>query len=307
MRICSFFSSATELLGALGLSRSVVGRSEHCDYPPSVRRAPIVVRSRIASSRLSSRDIHESVQSMRRRGEHQYDIDRALLRRLRPELVVTQELCNVCAASHPEVLDAIRQLSRQPRVVSVTARRFDELFGCLEQLGQATGRAHRAHTLNARLRREVEVLERRVRHARGRPRVWCAEWLDPLMAAGHWIPEMVQRAGGQDGLGNVGEDSSRITWDDVLRYDPEVILVMPCSFSMTRTAREFPLLANRPRWNTVSAVKAKRVYAVNTAFFHRQGPRLITGLKIMAALFHPDRFSAPPPTRARALLKHASV
>lgn len=301
MRICSFFSSATELLGALGLSRSVVGRSEHCDYPPGVRRAPIVVRSRIVSSQRSSRDIHDAVQSMRQRGEHQYDIDRALLKRLRPDLVVTQELCNVCAASHPEVLDAIRQLPRQPRVVSVTARRLDELFGALERLGQATGRAHRAKALNARLRRDVEALARRVRQVTKRPRVWCAEWLDPLMAAGHWIPEMVALAGGQDGLGTSGEDSSRITWDDVLRYDPEVILVMPCSFSMARTASEFPLLATRPGWTALSAVKAKRVYAINTAFFHRQGPRLITGLRIMAALFHPDLFPPPPVAHAKRL------
>jgi iron complex transport system substrate-binding protein len=132
--------------------------------------------------------------------------------------------------------------------------------------------------------------------------VWCAEWLDPLMAAGHWIPEMVRLAGGQDGLGKPGEDSARITWDDVLRYDPEVILAMPCSFSIARTAKEFPLLANRPRWNTLSAVKAKRVHAINTAFFHRQGPRLINGLKIMAALFHPEAFPKPPTTSARRLL-----
>lgn len=302
MRICSFFSSATELLGALGLSRSVVGRSEHCDYPPGIRRAPIIVRSRIASSRLSSRDIHEAVQSMRQRGEHQYDIDTALLKRLHPDLVVTQELCNVCAASHPEVLDAIRQLPRPPRVVSVTARRLDELFGCLEQLGDATGRTERARQLSAELHREVEAIQRRVRQARTRPRVWCAEWLDPLMAAGHWTPEMVELAGGQDGLGKPGEDSSRITWDDVLRYDPEVILVMPCSFSMARTAREFPLLANRPRWNTVSAVKTKRVYAINTAFFHRQVPRLIKGLQIMASLFHPELFPKPLQSSSRPVV-----
>jgi len=199
-------------------------------------------------------------------------------------------------------LEAIRTLPRQPRIISVTARRLEELFGCLEQLGAATGRATQAKILSAQLRRDVESLQRRVRQARARPRVWCAEWLDPLMAAGHWIPEMVELAGGQDGLGKAGEDSSRITWDDVLRYNPEVILAMPCSFSMTRTAREFPLLTSRPRWNTLSAVKAKRVYAINTAFFHRQGPRLITGLRLMAALFHPDLFPKPPTTSAKALV-----
>lgn len=301
MRICSFFSSATELLSALGLSRSVVGRSEHCDYPPSIRRAPIIVRSRIASSRLSSRGIHDAVQSMRQRGEHQYDIDTVLLKRLHPDLVVTQELCNVCAASHPEVLDAIRQLPRQPRVVSVTARRLDELFGCLEQLGTATGRAEQAKRVSAQLRRDVTRLQRRVRQAHTRPRVWCAEWLDPLMAAGHWIPEMVEFAGGLDGLGKVGEDSSRIAWDEVVRYDPEVILAMPCSFSMAHTEKEMPRLTTRPGWSSLSAVRAKRVYAINTAFCHRQGPRLIKGLQIMAALCHPTLFPKPPPTHAKVL------
>lgn len=302
MRICSFFSSATELLGALGLSRSVVGRSEHCDYPPGIRRAPIVVRSRIASSRLSSRGIHEAVQSLQRQGAHQYLIDTALLARLRPDLVVTQELCNVCAASHPEVVDAVRRLPSRPRVVSVTAGRLEELPGCLEVLGEATGRTQQAKALGAQWRREVEAIQRRVRPSKTRPRVWCAEWLDPLMAAGHWIPEMVELAGGRDGLGRTGEDSARITWEQVLRNDPEVILVMPCSFSMARTIKELPLLSRRPGWVSLSAVKAKRVFALNTAFFHRQGPRLVKGLGAMAALFHPELFPKPLPTHAKPLL-----
>ncbi|TPW10343.1 MAG: iron complex transport system substrate-binding protein, partial [bacterium] len=135
-----------------------------------------------------------------------------------------------------------------------------------------------------------------------RPRVWCAEWLDPLMAAGHWIPEMIELAGGRDGLGRAGEDSVRIEWGDVVRYDPEIILVMPCSFSMARTKRELPHLSRRPGWGSVSAVKAGRVFAVDTSYFHRQGPRLIEGVRIMAALFHPKRFPTPPAGRARALV-----
>ena len=305
MRICSLFSSATELLCALGAGRTIVGRSERCDYPPSVRRAPIVVRSRIASERLSSRGIHEAVETLRRRGEHQYDINVSLLKRLAPDLVVTQELCNVCAAGHPEVLEAVEQLSQRPRTISVSARRFDELFTSIRTLGEATGRTKHAARLSATLRRQVEAIQRRVKQARTTPRVWCSEWLEPLMAAGHWIPEMVAMAGGVDELGRPGEDSARIAWDEVRRYDPEVIIVMPCSFSMARTVKEFPLLTARPGWAALSAVKTGRVFAVNTAFFHRPGPRLVKGLGVMAALFHPERFPAPPTTHARVLLRHA--
>lgn len=301
MRICSFFSSATELLYALGAGRSVVGRSERCDYPVTVQRKPVVVRSRIASERLSSRGIDEAVQAMRRRGAHQYEIDGSLLKRLRPDLVVTQELCNVCAASHPEVLEAVQQLPTRPRVVSVTARRFDELFDAIDVLGQATGRSKAASALRAQLQQEVQAIQHRIRRVRVKPRVWCAEWLDPLMAAGHWIPEMVARAGGLDGLGKIGEDSARITWETVLHYDPEVIIVMPCSFSIARTVKEFPLLAGHSGWASVSAVKTGRVFAVEGALFHRPGPRLVQGLKLMAALFHPELFPKVSVAHAKAL------
>lgn len=301
MRICSFFPTATELLYALEAGRSVVGRSERCDFPPAARHTPIVVRSRIASARLDSRGIHEAVQALRTRGEHQYDIDTALLRRLHPDLVVTQELCSVCAASHPEVLDAIRQLPDPPATVSVSARRFEELFTSIEALGEATGRVRQAEALTARLRREVDRIKRRVRQARTAPRVWCCEWLDPLMAAGHWIPELVAMAGGVDGLGRPGEDSRQVTWEEVRHYDPEVILVMPCSFSLARTAREFPRLTRLPGWGAVRAVRNGQVLAVEGGWFHRPGPRLIAGLHLMATLFHPRLFPKPPASQARLL------
>lgn len=305
MRICSFFSSATELLYALGLGRAVVGRSERCDFPAGVLRKPVIVRSRIASERLSSRGIDDAVQAMRRRGEHQYEIDVALLRRLRPDLVITQELCNVCAAGHPEVTEALRQLPRRPETISISAGRFEELLPSIEALGNATGRARQAKALSERLRRQVEAIRQRVSQVKTQPRVWCAEWLEPLMAAGHWIPEMVALAGGRDGLAAGGENSKRVTWEEIRAYHPEVILVMPCSFSIARTLKEFSLLSARPGWRDVSAVKAGRVFAVETSLFHRPGPRLIQGLRLMAALFHPEYFSKPPKTQARSLARDA--
>ena len=256
-------------------------------------------------ARLSSRQIDDAVQAMRRRGEHQYAIDVALLKRLRPDLVITQELCNVCAASHPEVTNAVRQLLKEPRAIALSARRLEELFQSIESLGDATGRARQANALSRELRRKVEAIQRRAGQAKTTPRVWCAEWLEPLMAAGHWIPEMVALAGGRDGLVRSGEESRRVAWEEVLTYDPEVILVMPCSFSMARTLKEFPLLSSRPGWQDVSAVKTGRIFAVHTSLFHRPGPRLVEGLRLMAALFHPEQFPKPPKTQARSLARDA--
>ena len=299
MRICSLFSSATELLGAIGAGRSIVGRSELCDYPSSVRRAPVVVRSRIASERLSSRGIHDAVQRLSRLGAHHYDIDVELLKRLRPDVLVTQTLCNVCAAGHQEVHEAVAQLPTTPKILTVNAERFADMFSALKTLGRATGHQRQADRLSATLHRACERVRSRAKAAAARPRVWCAEWMEPVMAAGHWVPELIERAGGRDGLGRVGNDSVPLPWSTIRRYDPEVILVMPCSFSIDRTLRERRWLTQRPGWKRLRAVKAGRVFAVETAFFHRPGPRLVEGLKIVAALLHPDRFAAPSPARAR--------
>ena len=259
------------------------------------------MRSRIASARLTSRGIDQAVRAMRRRNEHQYVINVPLLTRLKPDLVVTQELCNVCAAGHPEVTEAIQQLPKRPQVISVTGRRFDELFESIEALGRVTQQTRQAKALTRRCRRDLQAIERRVKPARRRPTVWCAEWLDPLMAAGHWIPELIATAGGTDRFGRVGADSPRITWEEVRRYDPEVILVMPCSFTIRRTVRERALLMKRPGWRRLRAVREGRVFALDGSYFHHPGPRLVQGVRIMAALFHPDRFRMPPPIQAQAL------
>lgn len=301
MRICSFFSSATELLCAIGAGRAVVGRSELCDYPPSVRQAPIIVRSRIASERLSSRGIHNAVQRLTWLGAHHYAIDIALLKRLRPDVLVTQTLCNVCAAGHREVQEAIGHLSKTPKILTVNAERFGDVFRTLDVLGRGTGHQRQAHRLSAALRRDVAKVQARVKTAQDRPRVWCAEWMEPVMAAGHWVPELIALAGGCDGLGRAGKDSVPLPWQTIRRYDPDVILVMPCSFSIERTLRERRWLTQRPGWNRLRAVKSGRVFAVDTAYFHRPGPRLVEGLKIVAALLHPDRFPQPAKARARRL------
>lgn len=267
----------------------------------------MIVRSRVRSARLSSRGIHEAVQHLRRRSEHQYRIDVALLKRLKPDLVVTQELCSVCAASHPEVSEAIHRLPQVPRLVSVSGRNFEECMDSVRILGRETGRERQADSLIRHMQRPIHRIQRRLEKMSERPRVFCTEWLDPLMVAGHWIPDMIAMAGGMDGLGQAGQDSRRINWGGVRQYDPEVILVMPCSFSITRTVREFPLLSQLPGWHDLKAVKARRVFAVNGSFFHRSGPRLLIGLKIMAALFHPGHFPKPSVSHARNLVSTQQV
>ena len=303
MRIVSLLPTATEMLCALGLSRQIVGRSEHCRYPPEIRSRPIVVKS--AAKKIAAQDslaIHRAVLKLKRENTHPFDLDLRALRRLKPDLVVTQTLCTVCAASHSEVEEAVRSLSPRPKTVSVHARRLSEIFDDFRRLGAVTGRAARAARVVETLEGEMDETRRKVAGA-GRPRVWCCEWLEPLMAAGHWIPELVEAAGGEDGLGVKGNNSRWITWEEVRRYDPEVILVMPCSYTIAQSLRERGRLARRPGWENLSAVRGGRVHALNTSFLHHAGPRLGKGARFLSRLIHPELFS----DRMRPCGSHAAL
>jgi len=296
MRITSFLPTATEMVYALGLGRSLVGRSQHCSYPPQARSKPIVVSSRV--KRIAAQDsvaIHKEVQRLRQENAHQFEIDRKALKRLKPDLVITQNLCSVCAAPHTEVAQALSALSPRPKVVSLQAQRFDQVFSELKRLGELTGRSAAAMQVIHRLRRRIEQVQARLgAPAATPPRVWCCEWLEPLMASGHWVPQMVECAGGVDPLGLAGRDSARIRWEQVRSCDPEVILVIPCSYSISQTLKERRRLTKRPGWRSLSAVKQGRVFAVAGEFFHHAGPRLVNGVELLAHLFHPDRFPTGP-------------
>lgn len=293
LRIVSLLPTATEMVYALGSGRFLVGRSQHCKYPPQVKSKPIVVRSRVL--KVASQDsiaIHQAVLKLRAQGVHQFEIDAVALKRLKPDLLITQNLCSVCAASHSEVSTAIRHLSPRPKVVTLQAQRFDQVFSELKQLGNAIGREAQALTLIHKLQQRIERIRQQVALSPARPRVWCCEWLEPLMAAGHWVPELVECAGGIDELGPKGMNSAWVTWERIRVYDPEVIIVMPCSYSISQTLREKRRLTKRPGWNSLSAVKQGKVFAVYTSFYHRAGPRLLDGLELFAHLFHPDLLPA---------------
>ncbi len=289
MRICSLLPTATEMLYALGLGSSVVARSQHCIWPPPVKAKPIVVRSQVKTiAAQDSLEIHRTVLKLRQQNAHQFTINLAALRRLKPDLVITQNLCSVCAAPHSEVFAAVKQLSPRPQVISLQAQKFNEIFTELKHLGMVTARDAAADRLVQRLQERIAHLQERLSGAPSRPSVFCCEWLEPLMASGHWIPEMVEMAQGIDGLGKPGENSVPLSWERIRSYDPDLILVMPCSYSIAQTLRERQRLARRPGWRSLQAVKAGRVFAVDGSLFHHAGPRLVEGLELFAHLIHPD-------------------
>lgn len=292
MRIASFLPTGTEMLYALGLGRSVVGRSQHCVYPPAVRSKPVVVSSRV--KKIAAQDsvgIHQAVLKLRRQNVHQFEIDLPALRRIKPDLVITQNLCSVCAASHTEVHQALTALKPRPKVVTLQAQRFDQLFSEIRHLAELTGRQGAAAKLLSKLKQRLRRVRERLAGV-SRPRVWCCEWLEPLMAAGHWIPQMIECAGGTDGLGETGRDSKWLNWRQVRSYDPEVIVAMPCSYSVAQTLKERRRLTGRPGWKDLSAVRNGRVFAVTGELFHHAGPRLVAGVELLAHLFHPELFPA---------------
>ena len=290
MRIVSFLPTGTEMLYALGLGRSIVGRSQHCVYPPQVRSKPVVVSSRV--KKIAAQDslaIHKAVVKLRQENTHQFEINLPLLKRLKPDMVITQNLCAVCAASHDEVSEALQQMHPKPKVITLRAQTMTDVLDELKRLGKITGRRAAANHLAGNLRRRLDNVRRRVSKTTHRPRVWCCEWLEPLMASGHWVPEQVEWAGGVDGLGPLGKNSRWLKWEQIRAYDPEVIAVMPCSYSIPQTLKEKCRLTGRPGWKSLSAVKQGRVYAVAGEFFHHAGPRLVNGVELLARLLHPLR------------------
>jgi iron complex transport system substrate-binding protein len=294
VRICSLLPSATEICFALGLGEQVVGVSHECDYPPEAAGKPVLVTSRIRTRDVPSGEIDRQATEAIAAGRGVYAIDREALRRAAPDLVLTQEICDVCAVPFGEVAEAVRGLPAPPRLLALNPTSVGDVLRDIRRVGQAAGRAAEAAALSQRLAARVEAVRLRAAGAAGRPRVFCCEWMDPLYAAGHWIPEMVEWAGGQNGLGTAGAPSAKVAWEAVRAFAPEVVVVMPCGFGIPETHREFALLASRPGWAELPAVRGRRVHAVDGhAYFSRSGPRLVDGLELLARLIHPELFPGP--------------
>ena len=293
MRICTLLPSATEIAFALGLGDRVVAVSHECDFPAAAREKPVVVRGRIDSENSTSGEIDALVQQRLSRGEGLYGLDLELLQRLNPDLIITQGLCDVCAVGYDDVMAAAGALKPPARVLSLSPGSLGEVLRDITRAGNATGTSGTADTLVRALEERVEHVATRVREAGPRPRVACLEWLDPLYSAGHWVPEMVELAGGNDVLAVKRKPSARLTLATLAEAAPDVIVLMPCGFDERRALQEWEPLKDLPAWRAIPAVADGRVFAVDgSKFFNRPGPRLVDGLEILARLIHPTLFES---------------
>jgi iron complex transport system substrate-binding protein len=305
-RIVSFLPSATEMVCTLGLSDSLVGITHECDYPESIRNKPVVVRNVLPIETMSQSEIDRAVAERLRDGQSLYQIDEKLLASLAPDLILTQNLCQVCAPSGNEVSQVLKALPHEPQILWMTPQCLSEIFDNVRDLGAAIGQTKKAEALIAECRARLERLKSETSGLTHHPRVFCMEWLDPVYAYGHWVPEMVKIAGGVDEVGRDGEESVRISWERLAEWAPEVLVMMPCGFNLQQTMKQiwqhfgpYASFEHRAIFFNLPAVRDGRVYAVDAnSYFARPGPRVVEGTELLAHLFHPSKFSWDGPTDA---------
>lgn len=290
--IVSLIPSATEIVAALGFESSLVGRSHECDYPERVRSLPVCTQPKFNPDGSSS-VIHDRVTDLLQTALSVYQVKTDVLEQVQPTLILTQAQCEVCAVSLSDVVAAVATLTRsQPRILSLQPTVLDDVWHDIRQVAAALDTS--PDPLLAALHGRVETCRQAVRDIPDgdRPSIACIEWLEPLMAAGNWVPELVAIAGGRSCFGTVGQHSPWIEWDAVVAADPDIIVAMPCGFDMARTRQELHWLTERSQWAQLRAVQNQRVYVVDgNQYFNRPGPRLVDSLEILAEIMHGDRCS----------------
>ena len=299
MRIVSLLPSATEILYALGVGEQVVGITHECDFPPEVAGKPALIKPRVDPTAVPA-EIDRQVSELVARGESIYAVDAELLASLKPDLIVTQDLCHVCAASPDDLATALTRFSHPPRVLTLTPHSLNDVWQDIIRTGEATDTSQRAGSLAAELKARVQVFASitapPARRAEVRPRVACLEWLDPLYVGGHWVPEMVAIAGGDDVLGRAGHPSFKVTPDDIAQSNADIILIMLCGHNAKRNAQEFNATKIPPGWQNLPAIRNRRIFAVDAnSYFSRPGPRLADGVELLAHLFNPQGFATLSP------------
>ena len=286
MRIVSLLPSSTEILFAIGAGEDVVAVTHECDHPPAARSRPAVTASAIDHEGQPCAAIDRHIRSALHAGSSIYRLDEELLERLRPDLIVTQELCEVCAVAYREVEQAVRRLPAPVPVLSLEPDSLEGILSSITAVGRMTDRAAQASTVVEGLRRRIAAAQAAVDPAVPRPRVACLEWTEPLMVGGHWVPDLVARAGGDDVLGGAGEPSRWVEWEELQAAAPEVVVLMPCGFDLPRTLVEARAVVGRAEFAALPAARSGRVAAVDgSAYFNRPGPRVVAGLELLAAIF----------------------
>ena len=291
-RIVSLIASATEIVCALGFEDQLVARSHECDYPESVKRLPIVTGPKFDPDGTSY-EIDQRVKAIVQESLSVYRVDGAKLRDLNPDVIVTQAHCEVCAVSLREVERTVcAWLQSCPKLISLSPNNLADVWDGIETVAVELSVLERGREVLAGLRQRINAIAERARALPNRPTVACVEWLDPLMAAGNWMPELVELAGGVNVFGEAGKHAPWMTWGQLVAADPNVIVLLPCGFDIARTRRDLAVLADRPEWARLKAVRARRAFiADGNQFFNRPGPRLVESLEILAELLHPEAFA----------------
>jgi iron complex transport system substrate-binding protein len=298
VKIVSLLPSATELVYTLGRGNDLVAVTDECDYPPEAGRLPVVSRCVLAGRSLTPSEIDRTVAEVERAGGSLYEIDQALLDSLRPDVILSQDLCPVCALPASQVEGALRQAGCQARVISLDPHSLEDVIDSILNLGEALGSPDRASEVAAALRRRIDAVRDGAAGLR-QPGVLGLEWGDPPWGAGHWIPEMIELAGGLPLLAERGVDSRRLEWEQIAGAAPDVVVFMPCSYGLQDAIAQGRDLLVHPEFAGTPAARGGRVFATDAqAYFSRSGPRLVDGLEILAGILHPEAFPPPPPEAA---------
>lgn len=298
MRICSFLPSTTEIVYELGLGDSLTGVTHECDYPPEAADKKRVIMSFIKPEEMSSREIDELVSKNAQEGKSTYLVKKEALIEADPDVILTQELCEVCAVSGNQVQEAVQVLGRTPEIVSLEPTTLGEILETIEIIGRATGTEERAGEIVEALGSRIEKIRSRLGNERDRPRVFCLEWLDPPYVAGHWVPEMVETAGGECGIGKPGEPSVKVTWEEIVEFAPHMLFIMPCGYNIDKTLKELDDVPKDKGWYELPATPRGEIYLFDAnSYFSRPGPRVVDGLEILAKVMHPESMKGyePPP------------
>jgi iron complex transport system substrate-binding protein len=290
-RIVSLLPAATEIAAALGLMDDVVGVSHECDFPDEANMRPRVTHCQIHNAGLTSKEVDEWVRRALRENGAIYTIDGPLLRKLRPDVILTQKLCDVCAVGYGTVARLAETLPGPPRVVNLEPTSLFDVFDDIRRVAEACGATQRADELVAKLSARVETVRERAAKISRRPRCFLMEWVDPPFCSGHWGPELVEIAGGHDPLGHKHQPSVQIDWQDVLDARPEIIVLALCGYDVDLARRDYQLLRRFPNFDSLPAVRTGAIYIVDaSAYFARPGPRIVNSLEILAGILHPEEF-----------------
>lgn len=293
MRIVSLLPSATEMVCALGLEDQLIGVSHECDYPESVKQLPHVTRSFIPAD-AGSGEIDRLVRELRQQDKALYALDHEQLQQLQPDLIVTQALCDVCAVAESEVQTAARNLPSRPAIINLEPQTLGEMLESLRDLARAAGAERQGEAAIGNLQSRVDAVTGRFETVHRRQRVALLEWLDPPFSSGHWTPEIIRLAGGEEVLGKEGERSKRLAWEAVTASRPEFIFIACCGFDVERTKQDLPLLDQVEGWQELPAVRNGQVYIIDgSQYFSRPGPRLVDSLEMIAHVLHPEVHALP--------------